>query len=152
MQRYKYVSIILILTLLLLVLSNCSKKTSELDLSEVATPTFNPPGGSYEDAQNVSITCATYGATIRYTTDGNDPSSDSAIYSSSISISSSSTIKTIGYKHGWTPSPTSKAIYTITSDQTVATPAFSPPGGSYEDAQIVSIACATDGEIGRAHV
>ena len=145
MQRYKYVSIILILTLLLLVLSNCSKKTSELDLSEVATPTFNPPGGSYEDAQNVSITCATYGATIRYTTDGNDPSSDSAIYSSSISISSSSTIKAIGYKHGWTPSPTSKAIYTITSDQTVATPAFSPPGGSYEDAQIVSIACATDG-------
>jgi hypothetical protein len=39
----------------------------------VATPTFQPDGGVYDAAQDVVISCATPGAVIRYTTNGNDP-------------------------------------------------------------------------------
>ena len=139
MQRYKYLSIILILILLLLVLSSCGKKTSEPDVKTVATPTFELVSGAYASA---SISCATNGATIRYTTDGNDPTQDSAVYSSPISLSSHFTIKAIGYREGWNPSPISSATYTFIP---VAAPTFNPLGGEYGRAQFVSISCATTG-------
>ncbi|MDD4276754.1 MAG: chitobiase/beta-hexosaminidase C-terminal domain-containing protein [Candidatus Cloacimonetes bacterium] len=145
MQRYKYLSIILILTLLLFVLSSCSKKTTEPDVKTVATPTFNLASGAYANAQRVSISCATYGATIRYTTDGNDPTLSSAVYNSAITISSSATLKAKATKSGWTDSSIASAIYTISAPHTVASPTFNPPGGSYASAQSVSIICATDG-------
>ena len=40
----------------------------------VADTVFNPKRGFYDTAQNVTITSATPGATIAYTTDGSDPS------------------------------------------------------------------------------
>jgi hypothetical protein len=39
----------------------------------VATPAFTPGGGSFSLPTNVTITCATDGALIYYTTDGNTP-------------------------------------------------------------------------------
>ena len=58
MQAQKYVAIVLILTLLLLMGSNCGLKTTEPgpDPTMVAFPIFNPPGGPYENAQSVSST------------------------------------------------------------------------------------------------
>src|SRR5262245_9691836 len=41
----------------------------------VAAPSFSPGGGAYASAQSVTITSATSGATIRYTTDGSTPTS-----------------------------------------------------------------------------
>ncbi len=52
----------------------------------VATPTFNPAGGTYSVAQNVTITCTTPDATIRYTTDGTEPTETSAICNGAISV------------------------------------------------------------------
>ena len=43
-------------------------------MGTVATPTFTPAAGMYNVAQNVTITCATAGATIYYTVDGTEPS------------------------------------------------------------------------------
>jgi formylglycine-generating enzyme required for sulfatase activity len=80
---------------------------------EVAAPVFNPPAGSYENAQNVTITCPTSGATIRYTTDGSEPGSESEIYSTPIHIEETTTLKAQGFKPGWTPSAVSSAEYTI---------------------------------------
>ncbi|MCB5262461.1 MAG: SUMF1/EgtB/PvdO family nonheme iron enzyme [Candidatus Cloacimonadaceae bacterium] len=113
MQVQKYLAIIL--TLLLLMASYCSNTTTgpELDPNKVTFPIFNPSGGPYESAQSVSIKCATRGATIHYTTDGTDPTADSEVYSSPISISSSSIIKAIGYKEGLTPSNLSSGSFTI---------------------------------------
>lgn len=145
MRRQKFFSIIFILFMFLLVFSSCSKKTTEPGVQTVATPSFDPAGDTYSSAQSITITCATAGATIRYTTDGNDPTPSSAVYSSSISISSNTTIKAIGYKEGWTPSSISSAIYTITPPQTVATPTFNPAGGSYSSAQSVSLGCTSSG-------
>jgi sulfatase modifying factor 1 len=108
----------------------------------VAAPTFNPPGGTYTSAQNVTISCATPGVTIYYSTDGSTPS---IRYTKPINISSTTTLKAKATKSGWTDSQIASAVYTINQPQTVATPTFSPPGGTYISAQSVRITCATSG-------
>lgn len=111
----------------------------------VAAPVFNPAAGNYTSAQSVTITCATSGAEIRYTTDGTEPSASSALYSSAITVSSTTTLKAKAFKSGMNNSATTTAVYTIGNSQTVATPVFSPAGGSYTSAQTVTITCATSG-------
>lgn len=81
----------------------------------VATPTFSPAEGSYSSAQSVTISCATDGATIRYTTDGNDPTSSSSVYSSALDISTTTTVKAKAFKSGMTASAVASATYTISS-------------------------------------
>ena len=49
-------------------------------------PTFSIASGTYDTNQNVTISCATDGATIYYTTDGSDPSTSSSVYSEAISL------------------------------------------------------------------
>ncbi len=142
MPRKNYISITLILALLLLALTSCGKKTSEPDVQTVAAPTFNPPGGAYTEAQSVSISSATSGATILYTTDGNDPTYNSEVYSSPINISSDAIVKAKAFKSGWTDSSIASTAYTIRS---VATPVFDPPGGEYLTARNVTISSVTEG-------
>jgi len=112
----------------------------------VITPTFNPAGGSYSSAQSVAISCATNGATIRYTTDGSTPNSGSPVYTGAINVSSTSTIKAYATASGMNASAVASATYTINSSPSqVATPNFSPAGGTYTSAQSVTISCATNG-------
>jgi len=111
----------------------------------VATPEFSPPPGSYTSAQNVAITCATAGATIRYTTNGSDPTESSTAYSSPVAISTTTTLKAKAWKSGMTASGVQSGTYTITPPGTVATPEFSPLPGTYTSAQNVTISCATAG-------
>ncbi|MBK9578212.1 MAG: chitobiase/beta-hexosaminidase C-terminal domain-containing protein [Fibrobacterota bacterium] len=66
-----------------------------IPVADVVTPTISLPTGSYASSQTVSITTATIGGTIRYTTDGTTPTASSTLYSSSISVSSTKTIKAI---------------------------------------------------------
>ena len=78
-----------------------------------ATPTFNPAAGTYTEAQSVTISCATTGATIYYTTDGNNPTTSSSVYSGAISVSETTTIKAIAVKDGMDNSAVASATYTI---------------------------------------
>ncbi|MDP3114885.1 MAG: chitobiase/beta-hexosaminidase C-terminal domain-containing protein [Candidatus Cloacimonadaceae bacterium] len=107
----------------------------------VATPTFSPVGGTYNFTQSVSISCVTSGSSIRYTTNGSDPTSSSALYSSPINVSVTTTLKAKAFKTGWTDSPVGSAVYNLR----VATPTFSPVGGTYSSTQYVSISCVTSG-------
>ena len=68
-------------------------------ISNVATPTFSPDAGRYENAQTVTIACETSGATIYYTTDGTTPSNSSTVYSSPLTISETTTVKAVAYKN-----------------------------------------------------
>jgi beta-glucosidase-like glycosyl hydrolase len=85
------------------------------ELSAVAVPTFTPNGGYYDTAQNVTINCATAGATIKYTTDGSTPTASSSTYSAPIKVSASMTIKAYAYKAGMADSPIAASAYTIGS-------------------------------------
>lgn len=113
----------------------------------VATPYFNPPSGAYEAPLTVSLDCATSGAMIRYTVDGSDPTESSSLFSPyfPLQINYSTTIKARGFKNGLIPSSIATATYSINPTPTVATPTFSPPGGTYSSPQSVSLSCTTSG-------
>ena len=78
----------------------------------VATPTFSPDGGEYSEEKSVTISCVTDGAKIYYTEDGTEPTSNSKVYSSPISVSKTTTIKAIAVKDGIS-SGVASASYTI---------------------------------------
>ena len=109
----------------------------------VSTPTFSPAAGSYTSAQSVSITDATFGAIIYYTTNGTTPTTSSTQYTGPITVSTTETLEAMAVATGSTNSAVASATYTITA--TVATPTFSPAAGTYTSAQSVSIADATSG-------
>ena len=89
----------------------------------VATPTFSPEAGTYSEAQNVTISCATSGATIRYTLDGTNPTATTGtVYTSPISVTSTTTIKAIATATGYDPSSVATATYTIVTPETVTIP------------------------------
>ncbi|MBR6248560.1 MAG: chitobiase/beta-hexosaminidase C-terminal domain-containing protein [Muribaculaceae bacterium] len=60
-----------------------------------ATPTFTPAAGTYYAPIEVSLKCATAGASIYYTTNGTAPTASSTLYSAPIALSSNTTIKAI---------------------------------------------------------
>ncbi len=84
----------------------------KVNSSSVATPTFNPTAGIYDEPQNVTIECETTGATIYYTLDGSTPDNESTPYSGAINISETTTIKAIAYV-GNEASNVATAVYTI---------------------------------------
>ncbi len=109
----------------------------------VDAPTFSLEEGTYTETQTVSISCATTGATIYYTTNGNNPSSSSSVYSTPITISETTTLKAIAIKDG-VSSPVASATYTIDLPA-VSIPVFTPDEGTYTEAQKITITCATEG-------
>lgn len=112
----------------------------------VATPEFTPISGIYQTAQNVVINVGTPGASIRYTTDGSDPtSSTGTLYTVAIPLplNSNTTIKAIAYKSEWIDSQIATATYVITNQ--VAPVVFTPPAGDYTTAQNVVLTSATEG-------
>ena len=111
-----------------------------------AKPVFNPAEGVYTSDQNVSISSATAGATIRYTIDGSIPGSTNGyIYNGPVQISTTTTIKAISIKTGYTNSVIASAAYTLPPK--VATPIIAPGSGTYSSAQSVTISCATAGAV-----
>ena len=81
----------------------------------VATPTFSPAGGVYYEPQSVTISCATQGSTICYTTDGSEPNENSAQFSVPLTINQTTTLKAKAFRSGYTASQVATAIYTFPS-------------------------------------
>jgi len=84
--------------------------------ASVAAPTFRPAPGTFTSAQMVTLSEATTGATIYYTTDGTKPTANSNEYSTPIQVSSTETINAIAIA-SVTSSPVASATYTITTAQ-----------------------------------
>lgn len=112
------------------------------NLNTVATPTFSPEAGTYNGTQNITIACATDGATIRYTLDGNDPTETSTEYTTAIEVSANTTIKAKAWKDGLTASGIATAEYVITNYTQLDAPTFSPVAGNYTGAQNITITAA----------
>jgi hypothetical protein len=76
----------------------------------VAMPTLSLVGGTYGEAQQLTIT-AEDGATILYSTDGSEPTTE---YTSAIDLGEgTTTVKAIAMKDGYTMSPEVSATYII---------------------------------------
>jgi hypothetical protein len=113
-----------------------------------AAPTFLPPAGTYTTSQTVSISDATPGTTIYYTTNGLSPNIwSSPVYSVPITVSSSETIQAMawendGSNNGYNFSNVALAPYVILPPP-AATPMILPSAGTYTTPQTVSISDAT---------
>ena len=86
----------------------------ETPMETVATPTFTPAAGTYTEAINVEIACTTEGATIYYTIDGTDPTTESAVFTAALAISETTTVKAMAAKEGMIDSEIATAVYEIT--------------------------------------
>ena len=63
-------------------------------------PTFSLAAGAYNSNQQVTLTCATEGAKIYYTTDETTPTETSTEYTAPITVDKTTTIKAIAIKDG----------------------------------------------------
>ena len=111
----------------------------------VAAPVFNPDGGPFPGSSvQVTVTCATPGATIYFTTNGIDPttSSPTVVSDAQVTVPVPGTLKARAYKDGMNTSAVKRADYTAAN--TVATPEFIPAGGTFSNASgQVTITCTT---------
>jgi hypothetical protein len=88
-----------------------------------ATPTFSLAPGAYTGTQQVTLSDATAGATIYYTTNGTAPTISSAQYvaGTPLSISATETIEAMAVASGYGASVVATGTYTISASGT-------PPG------------------------
>ena len=90
------------------------------ETSAVATPVITPASKVFYEEFDATITCATQGATIYYTTDGTDPSVNNGTpYSTPVHISKTTTLKAIAVLDGET-SAIATAEYQCTMVENIA--------------------------------
>ncbi|MBP0983970.1 MAG: chitobiase/beta-hexosaminidase C-terminal domain-containing protein, partial [Oscillospiraceae bacterium] len=107
-------------------------------LNAVQTPVITPNGGRFAGPQTVTITCATEGAEIHYTTDGTDPTRDSAKYTAPFTITNDATVKAIAVREYYHDSAIASAVFTISISAPDA-PVITPNGGSFSGYCEISI-------------
>ncbi len=106
-----------------------------------AVPTFSPGSGNYNTPQTVTMSDATPGATIYYTTNGSTPTTSSPKYTGPITISTNTTLQAIAAGNGYGASYEAYGVYQITA----LTPSFSLSSGTYNTPQTVTMSDATPG-------
>lgn len=88
--------------------------TKAVATNKVATPTFEPiDGTTFDESLIVKATCATEGASIHYTTNGDEPTVDSDVLTEAgITITETTAVKAIAVKEGLDNSSVVTATYT----------------------------------------
>jgi hypothetical protein len=92
-----------------------------LNIPTVPTPVLSLAGGTYSSTQTVTITDSLPGTAIHYTVDGSIPTASSPVYSTPITVASSTTISAIGIELGYNQSPVVTATYFISVGATPLT-------------------------------
>ncbi len=80
-------------------------------VSYAAQPVITPGSGSFTPPLSVSITDATPGAAIYYTTDGSTPTAQSNLYTGQITVASNQIITAIASATGYVQSPPAVSTY-----------------------------------------
>jgi tetratricopeptide (TPR) repeat protein len=116
-----------------------------------AAPTFNPPAGTYNAPQTITLSTATAGASINFTTDGSTPtSSTGSLYSGPIALGTTTVINAIAFAGGITSSAVTSGTYTINLPVTTIT--SNPPGLSLTvDGVICTAPCPFQWIAGSSH-
>ena len=114
-----------------------------------AMPTFSLAPGAYAGTQQVTLSDATSGASIYYTTNGTTPTTSSSrfVQGTPLSISATTTIEAMAVESGYTNSAVASGTYTISALPNAATPTFTPAQGLYTGTQQVTLSDATSGAI-----
>ena len=84
-------------------------------LETVSSPSLTPPGGGFTTVVNVTITCATPGAVIHYTMNGNEPTENDPVIASggTVKLTFFTFFSARAWKPGLVPSGTSFATFNI---------------------------------------
>src|SRR5436309_3287350 len=120
--------------------SNVTSATYTI-VQPAAPPTFNPAGGTFVGSVAVTLSTATSGATIYYTTDGSTPTTASSAYTVPVPLTTTTTLKSMAAASGMAESSVTSATYTIR----VVAPTFIPPGVSLVGSVTVTLSTATSG-------
>ena len=120
------------------VIDQVNSGVSPTPTQTVETPTISISGTT------ATIGCATAGATIYYTTNGNTPTTSSTQYSSPITLSGACTIKAIAVKSGMTNSEVASQSYAPASGIVISTAVDAGQGtisggGNYEEGATVNL-------------
>jgi hypothetical protein len=75
-----------------------------------AAPAFSPAGGRFTGSVEVSVTAGP-AASIRYTTDGSEPTESSSLYTEPLLLTATTTVKARAYQDGRTPSPVATVTF-----------------------------------------
>jgi plastocyanin len=113
----------------------------EIDTDAPPAPAASPAPGAYRSAQTVTLTAGEPGATIRYTTDGSDPTPSSTAYAAPVDVAETTTIKAVAFDAVGNASSVAALRYVIDA-VAPPPPTASPPGGRYDGAQDVRLADA----------
>ncbi|MCB0099305.1 MAG: chitobiase/beta-hexosaminidase C-terminal domain-containing protein, partial [Caldilineaceae bacterium] len=125
------------------------------------TPTIDPNGGEHTGSVQVTLNTTTVGATIRYTTNGAEPTSYSTSYSGPFTLGTGQhTVKAKAFLAGASSSQTASADFTVYDPApTVADPMMAPFSTQYfvepftitmhtdTEGAIIRYAFSTDGSI-----
>jgi len=124
--------------------SAVSSAAYTITIPTVSTPIFSLAAGSYSGSQSLTITDATSGATIYYTTNGTTPTTSSTQYTGAITVAASETVEAFAVVTGDTNSAVASAAYTITPP-VAAIPVFSLTAGSHAGPQSLTMTDSTSG-------
>ena len=98
----RFAAVLAAAALLVTAISCKTPEDATVEKETAATPVITVADNS------VTITCATEGATIYYTTDGSDPTADSSVYSSPIALTETVTVKAFAAADGYDDSETAE--------------------------------------------
>lgn len=112
----------------------------------VAAPLLSPPGGSFGTPQYVSISSATSGVTLRYTTDGSLPTENSPVYTGPVLMAASGWLYVQGFRPGWTPSYVGGNGFTFNFGP-LPVPVASPGAGTHEGPLTVTLSAVAGSTI-----
>ena len=124
--------------------SSVVSATFTIKNDQVSTPQLNPATGAYSSMQTVTISDATGGAFVNYTTDGSTPTATGTISAGTVvTVSTTQKLSAIAFKpaSGLSNSTVISASYTFPD----AAPSFGPVSGLYTSAQYVAISTTIPG-------
>lgn len=105
-------------------------------LEDVATPQAFPIGGLYDTPLTLTLGSETAGATIRYTTDGSEPTENSQSYNGSIFIGATQVIRAKAFKAGANSSEVITNSYLINTNHSFPIVAISGNSDLFFDEEI----------------
>lgn len=123
-------------------------------VNTVRTPSASPDSGTFPNQVSVTLLTGTPGATIYYTTDGSEPTTSSAVYSSSVLLTSDATLKAMATAPGFNPSGTIIRSYVVdNSGPALSNPLFNGSalldGMAVNDSGTIAITATDSGSVSR---